>query len=231
MADHDFEVLSRSIVDEILSWDPSFATQLGWHKYDHDMMDLNRGAFERRCERLSDFIRIMEDYDAGKLSEEQKIDRELAIHMFRLRIFEISVLRIHEQMSMAEDEIGRSLFFLFARDYLPLETRMEAIISRLAKTPDFLEKAKATLVNPCRAWNAISRETGDRLVPFLEVIRETGSAKLENANQIIRLGNAVEVAIEAIRSYEDWLMNDVLPRSQESNSIRVQDFDDYMRLK
>jgi uncharacterized protein (DUF885 family) len=231
MAGRDFDDLSRSLMDEILSWDPSFATQLGWHKYDHEVMDPSRDAFERRCERLSDFVRIMEGYDASKLSDEQRIDRELAIYLFRLRIFEISVLRIHEQMSIAEDEIGRSLFFLFARDYLPFETRIEAIISRLTKTPDFLEKARATLVDPCRAWNEISRETGSRLVPFLETIRETGSAKLESADQIIRLGSAIEVAVEAIRSYEDWLTNDVLPRSQETNAIRTQDFDDYMRLK
>ncbi len=133
MPSQDFEELSKSMMDEILGWDPSVATQLGWHKYDHEVMDPRSGAYERQCERLSDFVRVMEDFDTDSLSEDQKIDRDLAIYLFRLRIFEISILRIHEQMSIAEDEIGRSLFFLFARDCLPLETRIEAITSRLER--------------------------------------------------------------------------------------------------
>ncbi len=231
MASQDFEELSKSIVDEILGWDPSGATQLGWHRYDHEVMDPRREAYERQCERLSDFVHVMEDFDTGSLSEDQKIDRELAIYLFRLRIFELSILRIHEQMSITEDEIGRSLFFLFARDYLPFETRIEAITSRLEKTPEFLEKAKTTLINPYRAWNEVSLESGKRLISFLETIRETGAAKLENADQVIRLGRSIGVATEAIRSYEDWLSNEILPRSQETSAVSVQDFDDYMRIK
>ncbi|MGB2581975.1 MAG: DUF885 domain-containing protein [Thermoplasmata archaeon] len=231
MPSQDFEELSKSIMDEILGWDPSVATQLGWHKYDHEVMDPRREAYERQCERFSDFVRVMEDFDTDSLSEDQKIDRDLAIYLFRLRIFEISILRIHEQMSIAEDEIGRSLFFLFARDYLPFETRIEAITSRLEKTPEFLEKAKTTLVNPCRAWNEVSLESGKRLINFLETIRETGAAILEDADQIIRLGRSIEVATEAIKSYEDWLSNDILPKSHETSAVSVQDFDDYMRIK
>lgn len=218
-------------MDEILSWDPSFATQLGWHRYDHDVMDPRGRAFERQRERLSEFVRMLETLEEGVLSEDQRIDRDLAIYLFRLRIFEISRLRIHEQMSIAEEEIGRSLFFLFFRDYLPLESRIDAITSRLEKIPLFLDRAKTVLVNPCRVWNEIALETGKRLPMFLETIRETAAAKLESEDQIMRLSGAVELALSAIRSHESWLEKEVLPISKPACAISFDDYEEYMRLK
>lgn len=231
MASRDFEDLSRSIMDEILSWDPSFATQLGWHKYDHEVMDPRQSALDRQRQRLSDFITTMEAFDAEGLSEDQELDRDLAVYLFRLRTFEITRLRIHEQMSIAEEEIGRSLFFLFARDYLPLETRIEAMISRLEKTPLFLDRARTVLVKPCGMWNEIAAETGKRLPMFLNTIRQMGMARLENGDQMIRLSSAIEVALNSINSYEDWLVNDVLPRSRPISEIGATDYEEFMRLK
>jgi uncharacterized protein (DUF885 family) len=231
MASRDFEDLSRSIMDEILSWDPSFATQLGWHKYDHEVMDPRQSALDRQRQRLSDFITTMEAFDAEGLSEDQELDRDLAVYLFRLRTFEITRLRIHEQMSIAEEEIGRSLFFLFARDYLPLETRIEAMISRLEKTPLFLDRARTVLVKPCGMWNEIAAETGKRLPMFLNTIRQMGMARLENGDQMIRLSSAIEVALNSINSYEDWLVNDVLPRSKPISEIGATDYEEFMRLK
>jgi uncharacterized protein (DUF885 family) len=218
-------------MDEILSWDPSFATQLGWHKYDHEVMDPRQSALDRQRQRLSDFITSMETFDAEGLSEDQELDRDLAVYLFRLRTFEMTRLRIHEQMSIAEEEIGRSLFFLFARDYLPLETRIEAIISRLEKTPLFLDRARTVLVKPCGMWNEIAAETGKRLPMFLNTIRQMGMARLENGDQMIRLSSAIEVALNSINSYEDWLVNDVLPRSRPISEIGATDYEEFMRLK
>jgi len=231
MAGQDFEGLSRSIMDEILSWDPSFATQLGWHKYDHEVMDPRQSALDRQLHRLQDFIAEMKALDPETLNEHQLLDRDLAIYLFKLRIFEMTKLRIHEQMSMAEEEIGRSLFFLFVRDYLPLETRTQAIVSRLEKTPEFLDRARTTLVNPCRTWNEISIETGRRLPAFLGTIRQFGAAKLEDEGLIIRLSSAVEVAIDAVGSYESWLENEVLPKAKLSSDTPAKQYDELMRLK
>ncbi|HIH02073.1 TPA: DUF885 domain-containing protein [Thermoplasmata archaeon] len=231
MANQDFEDLSRSILDEILSWDPSFATQLGWHRYDHHLMDPRRKAFERQSERLSEFVQVLESLDDGDLTEDEQIDRDLAVYLFRLRIFEISRMRVHEQMSLAEEEIGRSLFFLFFRDNQPLEARFDAIVSRLEKTPQFLEWAKTALVNPCRTWVEISMETGKRLPAFLNTVRETAAAKLESREQADRLSEAVDTALDAIKEYESWLEKEILPRSSPTSSIGAEEFEEYLRLK
>ena len=75
----DFGDLCRSLVDEILSWDPSYSTQLGWQKYDRIMMNPTKEAFEHQSKRLSEFIVSLEEFEEGALSPDQLIDRDLAI--------------------------------------------------------------------------------------------------------------------------------------------------------
>ncbi len=227
----DFGDLCRSLIDEILSWDPSYATQLGWQKYDSVMMNPTKEAFEHQSRRLSEFIASLEEFEDGCLSSDQLIDRDLAIHLFRLREFEISRLRIFEQMSIAEEEIGRSLFFLFMRDTPSVEDRMAAITSRLEKTPEFLDRARTILTRPCRMWNEFALRTGEELPIFLETISATGKAKLESDEQVMRLSAAVDDCLEAILSYEEWLRDEILPNSSPESAMTADDFDEYLRLK
>ncbi|MDH3365997.1 MAG: DUF885 domain-containing protein [Thermoplasmata archaeon] len=231
MDNRDFPGMCRTIVDEILSWDPSYSTQLGWQKYDHLVMDPSRKAFDHCDERLSEFIRMFEEFEDAELEPDYIIDRDLATYMFRLRKFEISRLRIPEQMSIAEDEIGRSLFFLFVRDDQPFDARARAMTSRLEKTPKFLEDARKTLIRPYRLWTEISLATGKELPSFLELVRSSTVVKLAIEEDIMKFSGAMADAQEAIIAYERWLREDVLPYAHDDNSITSDDFEEYMRLK
>ena len=231
MRERDFADLSRSVVDEILSWDPSYATQLGMRKYDHHMMDPSKEAFDHQVARLSEFIEMVEEFEDGQLTPDQVIDRDLAAYMFRLRRFEISRLRIHEQTSFAEAEIGRALFFLFVRDDRPLEARMDAVVSRLDKTPEFLHSARKTLSHPYRMWVEMALAVGKELPTFIELIRAAALAELKSEEPMMRLSSAAEKAMEALIAYERWLLEDVLPEAGDENSISSEDLGEYMKLK
>jgi uncharacterized protein (DUF885 family) len=231
MDNRDFPGMCRTIVDEILSWDPSYSTQLGWRKYDHLMMDPSREALDHRVGRLSEFIRMVDEFEDAELEPDQIIDRNLATYMFRLRKFEISRLRIPEQMSVAEDEIGRSLFFLFVRDDQPFDVRAKALTSRLEKTPAFLEAVRKTLIRPYRMWTELALTTGKELPSLLELIKSVAVVKLTSEEEIMRLSSALVDAQEAIIAYERWLSEEVLPEAHDENSITANDFEEYMRLK
>jgi uncharacterized protein (DUF885 family) len=220
------------VLDELLCWDPSNATQMGWHKYNHEMMDPSRESYAHQAARLREFIDIFDNLSEATLTADELLDKDLAIHLFRLRVFEIERLRIHEQMSIAEEEVGRSLFLLFARDHLPFEERLEAICSRLEKVPAFLSTYRNTLTSPYRAWIEVSLETGDRLPEFLESVSTTSKAKLGGDHPLVmRLFDAVRGAIDALTSYEGWLRGEVLPASSKVSSICEEDLEEYMVLK
>jgi uncharacterized protein (DUF885 family) len=231
LANHLFLQLTESILDEVLSWDPTHATQLGWRRYDHLLRDLSRDAFVRQAQRLEELIADLEDFKDAELTDDERIDRDLAVHLFRLRLFEIRILRLHEKMAVATDDLGNALFFLFSRDDAPLETRLDAITARLEKVPRYLENSKSSLVSPCRLWNEIALETGVALNNFLDVIEAHAVQMLGRNDRTARLSAAIKGAKAALDNYNTWLEREVLPTSSSSTHISKETLNEYMRLR
>jgi len=226
-----FRELTGSILDEILSWNPSYATQLGWHKYDGDMMDHSSETYQREASRLMEFISMMNEFDQNSLDADEQLDRDLSIYLFRVRIFEIERLRLHERMALVLEDIGNSLYFLFARDDQPFEARLESIASRLEKVPACLETAKTALVTPCRLWNEVCLDTGKALPQFLEEIKLVAEAQLGDHPLVVRVGEAVRSATAAILAFNRWLEKDILPDSENQRAMSPQEFEEYLNLR
>lgn len=226
-----FDELAKDIMDRFLSWEPALATQVGWHKYDRILRDPSRKALEYQAGKLKDLISVMEEYPEEDLTDEQVIDRDLALHVFKLRLFEISELRLFERASSACDEIGFSLFFLFARDVPPFEERMEAIVSRLEKVPRFLEKSKETLTNPYMLWIEVALETGESLPSLLKEIERVIMSSRPELDLETRAKTAVEGATQSIQSYNSWLRDEVLPSASHRFTLTPAEYETYLGLK
>ncbi len=231
MANILFLNLTESILDEVLSWNPTHATQLGWRKYDDQLRDLSSEAYVHEASRLATFVKKLQEFRDDELTEDERIDRDLAIHLFRLRLFEIQVVKIHERMAIAADDLGNAMFFLFSREDQPLEKRLDAIISRLEKVPKYLERSKSSLVSPCRLWNEIALETGATLGAFLDVIDSHSIQMLGRTPRTERLSAAVKGAKAALTKYNRWLEQEVLPKACVDTHMSAQAFEEYMRLK
>ncbi len=231
MANTLFLRLTESILDEVLSWDPTQATQLGWRKYDAVLKDLSAEAYARQRTRMREFVERLEGFGDHELSEEEIIDRDLAIQLFRMRIFEAEELRIHERMALATEDLGSALFFLFTRDDSPLESRIDSITSRLEKVPEYLERSKSSLTSPCRLWTEIALETGRALGSFLDTIESHAVSMFGRTDRTARLSSAVKGAKEALDGYNRWLEEDMLPTSSTDTHVSADVFERYMKLK
>jgi uncharacterized protein (DUF885 family) len=217
-------------MDEYLSWDPSYATQLGWGQYDSEMRDPSPEAYAHQVGRLNEFIAQLQEFGDDALSEDELLDRDLAVSLFRVRVFEIEKLRLHERMPIAMEEIGVSLFFLITREHRPLDKKIDAITSRLEKIPEYLEKTRATLTRPCRMWVEIAIETGKRLPPLLDQIEKTAREHL-GANRSATMLTALERARIAIDRHVLWLESEVLPMAEKNYSQPAGFLEEYMILK
>lgn len=231
LANHLFLRLTESILDEVLSWNPTHATQLGWRKYDDQLRDLSIGAYAHEAARLTAFVKELQAFKDSELTEDERIDRDLALHLFRLRLFEVRVIKIHERMAAATDDIGNALFFLFSREDQPLEKRLDSIVCRLEKMPQYLERSKSSLVSPCRLWNEIALETGTTLGKFLDTIETHALQMLGRTERTARLSAAVKGAKVALDKYNRWLEHDVLPNADAAMHMSAETFQEYMMLK
>ena len=226
-----FDELAKDLTDRLLSWDPALATQVGWHKYDRILRDPSRRALEYQVKKLKEFVRIMEQYSDADLSEEQRIDRDLALHIFKLKLFEISELKLYTHCSFAADEIGNSLFFLFVRDVPPYVERIESIVWRIERIPRYLEKSKETLNDPYYLWNEVSLEAGRALPSLINEIRKSIRSNYPDPALETRASRATEVAVSAIEAYNSWLQNEILPISSPRFTVTPSEYETYLGMK
>jgi len=231
MTGDSFEGISRSMMEEFLSWDPVLATQVGWHKYDRVLRDPTRRASAHQVERLKDFISTLENIKPDRLTGDQKIDREFAIHLFRLRIFEIDQLRRDEKAAFGATELGNSLFFLFARERPSIDERLVSIVARVAAAPEFLEKSKETVTGPYRTWNEILYETGERMPRFLSEVIDFFEMRAADKDTLRELRNAVAVANDAIEDFNHWMKKEVIPSACEETSIGPSLYRKYLAMQ
>jgi uncharacterized protein (DUF885 family) len=231
MTGDPFERISRSMMEESLSWDPVLATQVGWHKHDHVLRDPTRAASSRQMDRLRDFISALSHLNTDDLTGDQLIDREFALHHFRLRIFEIDELRKDEKGAYGATELGNSLFLLFSRERPSVEERLSSIISRIHAAPEFLEKSKTTVTRPYRLWNEILHETGKRMPRFLSEVCDFFDTRSDDRDQLKRLRKAVSEANEALDDFNDWMRREVIPNASDEISISPVLYRKYLELQ
>lgn len=226
-----FEELGKSLMEEYLSWDPSFATQVGWHSFDNELRDPSRESAERiaeRCRQLLDELRRVPD---DSLTEEEKIDRDLAIYILSLKLYEIDELRLFERESLACGEIGYSLFLLFARDRPTLNERIQSMVSRMERIPDFVEASRSVLKTPYRLWNEAALEASREVPELLESIRILAESNGTDTATRERIERAVKSSIRAIEGHNKWLAEEVIPSSQSRYTIEQAEYERYFDIK
>ena len=91
-----------------------------------------------------------------RLSERARFERDVALHGARLRHFDDEVVRGWERRASASHEVGDALFLLLARDFAPLDERLDSMTQRLEATPAALRQARDRLGHhPVRFWNEL----------------------------------------------------------------------------
>jgi len=180
---------------------------------------------------MGEIVDQLSRIDGTSLSGDELIDRDLAIHSLKLRIFELAELRMEEKASMAAREIGDSLFFLYTRNHPPLEQRLQSIAARLERIPAFMKTAQKLVKTPYRLWNEVQCETGDRLPKFLKDIEELCEARSQNKDITRRLKAAAKEAAAAIEEHNIWMRKDIIPGASEEYAIGPDLYKKYLLMK
>jgi uncharacterized protein (DUF885 family) len=184
---------------------PDFATFIGIHTEDRRLADGERDAVLGEIAADRAHLAAVEAIDPAGLSGEARFERELEIHNLRRDIFDMDVQRVWERRSTALDGVGDPLFALFARDFAPLEERLDAIASRLEATPAFLAASRSRAAVPqVRLWQTIEIETAGEIPALFDEIVAAGEGVLEGP-ELRRLRAAADGARTAVADYRTWL--------------------------
>ncbi|HEX6260421.1 MAG TPA: DUF885 domain-containing protein, partial [Woeseiaceae bacterium] len=231
-ADDAFEKLAADYLADLPKFSQVDATSIGDHRYDHVLDQVDGDARARRLDLYKKYRTALHDIDWQGLSRANKVDAELLRAQVDASIWSLETLQEWAWNPLIYvSTAGSSLYALMARDFAPLEERMEDAAARLEQFPRFLRQARQSLqterVPKIHAETAIQQNRGipsiieNMILPHREEIPPELATRLETA---------VETAREALDQHQAWLEEELLPDAEGNFRIGARLFDQKLRF-
>jgi uncharacterized protein (DUF885 family) len=226
-ADKAFAALTQRYLREFPKHSPVGATALGDHRFDRDLDEVTPEARERRVQFNEEVLAELGRISRPELSRGNQVDAALLEHDLRFTTWSIRVLKEWSWNPLGYIEIaGNSLYTLLAREFAPLETRLESTAGRLEQFPRFLREVRSTLVVDrvprIHAETAVKQNRGVLSMLDLHVKPRIGALTPALRD---RLERAMTTARAAIEEQQTWLEKDVLPKAAGEFRLGAELFD------
>ncbi|HVS83097.1 MAG TPA: DUF885 domain-containing protein [Pyrinomonadaceae bacterium] len=220
-----FHELVDAYFNDYFKANPSQATSVGFHQYDRQLEDFSFAAHQRNRRKLVEYLAAFQAIDSRALSLLERDDREIMIASIHSILLEEDRLQQWRKNPDAySGAVTSSIFSIMKRNFAPAEERLRSVIEREKQIPRALQQARAVLRNPPKIYSdiAIDQLPGnidffakDVLDAFKDVKDEALLAEFKSSN---------DVAIAALKDYQSWLKNDLLPRSHGTFAIGTENY-------
>ena len=210
--DARLEAFFKGYLDALFRQQPTAATRLGDHRFDHLLDDVSPAAraawLARDRAALADLPRRV---DYRKLSRSGQIDYEILAHSLTYSVWQAENTRpFEEDPRTYNDYLTDAVYALLTQSTLPRETNVRNAASRMAHIPRAVEAAKASLKDPPRVFVETAVRQNRGAIAFYE------SGVFELAGETPQLGTLREPAAgaaAALKDYQQFLETKLLPRA------------------
>ncbi|MCP4571793.1 MAG: DUF885 domain-containing protein [bacterium] len=226
-ADEEFVGLADRYLDKMLEMIPEWATSLGDHRFDHLTTDMSAAGHVEYMDFCRAYLDSLEAIDLAELSTVNRIDCEILRDVLARDIFLIEELREYT-WNPTWYNAGDGIYNLVARDFAPLEERLEAVLSRLEQIPALLAAARENLDAPPAV---MTRTAIDRNRGVVNMIMDGLNEYLDQVPGMReRFAGPRAAAIAALEEHGTWLEDDLLPRSTGDFRIGCERFEQKLRF-
>ena len=226
-ADESFSKLAERYLDDIPERSPVAATALGDHRADDRLDHVDAAARERLRRTYLEYRDSLASIDRDELSRANQVDAGLLHNEIESTLFELDTLEAWAWDPLYYVRLsGNAIYGLLARDFAPLEERLDNAASRLAQLPRFFAEARESLqperVPKIHAETAVQQNRG--LVSIIDamIVPRMAEASPETAE---RLKASIEAARAAIAEHQSWLEEELLPRANGDFRIGAELYD------
>lgn len=214
--DDRFVALAESYIEEFLERYPEYATSLGDHRYDGRLNDYTAAGVASGLEWNQRYLEELAAVDTARLSAANAIDYEILRNYVEFSIWSSEVLREHEWNPMRYG-VGDALYSLLAREFAPLEERLQSLHQRLQGIPAVLSAARENLTDPPRIHTETAIRQNDGAIALVSTTLDEFLAPAAGMGE--ELAQAREAAIQALEEHGRWMREELLPRSTRSFRI------------
>ncbi len=199
-------------LDEEFRRHPFYATQQGQHDHDDRLDDLSpdaRAEDAKRTKQVLDGLPKAVEY--AKLSRAGQIDFEIWQHALQYQLWQrANEDRFANDPRVYGEYVSDSVFQLLTQSSLPRGRNVANAARRITYIPKVVAAAKASLKNPPRELTEVAIKRNLGAIAFYEkdVFRFAGETPGTG-----ELAGPCREAVAALKEYQEFLEQDLLPRS------------------
>lgn len=220
-----FDHLQEEFITCCFERRPQEASYLGFTEYDTEMPSGKLCDRKKEIERDKEFLERFQDLNEDLLDFDRKITRKLAIHKLKIWLFVDETLQNYLKDPNASYEVSSALDSLFIRKG---PERFYPLLTRLEKTPQYLEDFKTRVVTPTTLWTEMAKEGAEGLLRFLPVI--VAAAQTEAPHIAEKIEDAAKSVEKALLNYITFL-NQVLPTATTQWAMGRKNFETFLTLR
>jgi uncharacterized protein (DUF885 family) len=224
--DNEFNKLADRIFDELIfRYDPASATQAGFHQYDTQMPTGARAEVEEQIAATRKFIVEVEAFDPSGLSPSVAADRELALAQLHSQLLTLDNIRMWEKNPDGYTSYATSaIFTIMSRTFAPPAERLKSAIAREKLIPPMFQSARENLKNPPEIYTSVALEQLPGIESFFQHDVPAAFTKVKDAALLAEFKKSNQGVLDALKSYENFLKTDLLPRSKGDFRIGAENY-------
>jgi len=225
--DQQFEQLAAGYLDEFPALSPVSATALGDHRFDSQLDMVSAKARAQKRAFYREYLELLRKITPAQLSRASQVDYALLEHELEGKLWRLETLQEWAWNPLVYTRLsGGAIYSLMARDFAPLNTRLQHVADRLEQFPRMFRQIRATLeakrVPQIHAETAIKQNRG--VLSILDNMVKPNLPELPE-NQRNRLKQAMATARAVVEEHQHWLESELLPNARGDFRLGPQLYD------
>lgn len=209
-----FSLLSSKYFDWMTSNFPSHATFLGIHKYDSDLEDYSPSSQEKKSRELKSFLSSFQKLKYKNLKRESQVDWNLLVADIKSKLLEIDSIQSWKvNPDKYSSSANNSIYTLMQRDFAPLSSRLQSIVERQKKIPQFLEQGiknvESKRVPKIHAQIALEQMPG--IIDFFQKTLPKAFSGVKDKSLAKEFKRTNSLCVEALKRYRVHIRQNILP--------------------
>ena len=211
---------------------PSYAGLDGVHAHDDLLEDLSRQAIDAHVRTLSGFGRRLHQIDPSHLSRVEQVEHPIVAAGIEARMHELEVVRSWERNPQIYSEIiGSSLAGQALFAYAPEAERARRVVSKLRQVPRLVQAARDNIKECPGIFVKVGLESWRGTLRFIEVDLPRAFSGLDDLHILGDLADTSTEAAGAIKSFLEYLEDDLAPRAKASFRLGRDRFEQKLKLE
>ncbi len=225
-AETAFRALADQYFDEaVFKFAPTSGTQVGFHRYDSLLEDYSRAGVDAEIAALHTFEKKFAVVSNDGLDQVAQDDLTLVRNSIQSSLLSLEVVRQWEKNpDVYSSGITNSAFVLMERKFASPDDRLKSLVAREKLMPAVFTDARQNLKNPPRIYTEIAIAQLPGVITFFQ--NDVPLAFKDATDPAARVAFAKSNAdvITALKSYQEWLKNDLLAKSNGDFRIGAETF-------